>query len=213
MNPRRAYGMTECPTVSASSIFDAAEVRLVTDGRILPGCEVRVTAPDGRDVAAGEVGEFLVRGPQRALGYVDRAHTAESFDDDGWLRTGDLGTVDGGGYLTVTGRTKDIINRGGEKLSAREIEEAIGRHPGVREVAVVAAPHPRLGEEPAAFVIMAGHHTDEQELIAFLRAQGVAAHKVPRRWLQVDQLPRTPSGKVKKYELVDRLSSPAPPPP
>ncbi|MBO0729409.1 MAG: AMP-binding protein [Acidimicrobiaceae bacterium] len=196
MNPRRAYGMTECPTVSACSTFDPPEVRLLTDGRILPGCEVRVE-PDG---------EFVVRGPQRALGYVDPADTAEAFDSDGWFRTGDLGKVDREGCLTVTGRTKDIINRGGEKLSAREIEEAIARHPGVRDVAVVSAPHPRLGEEPAAFVVLFnGSGLDEEQLSRFVRAEGMAAYKVPRRWVCVDDLPRTPSGKVKKYELAERL--------
>ncbi len=206
MNPRRAYGMTECPTVSASSTFDPPEVRLLTDGRILPCCEVRVVSSEGRDLGAGDIGEFVVRGPQRALGYVDPADTAEGFDHDGWFRTGDLGKVDRDGFLTVTGRTKDIINRGGEKLSAREIEEAIARHPRVREVAVVAAPHPRLGEEPAAFVILDGGGLDGDHLAQFVRAQGLASYKVPRTWVGIDSLPRTPSGKVKKYELVDRLS-------
>jgi non-ribosomal peptide synthetase component E (peptide arylation enzyme) len=137
---------------------------------------------------------------------VDPADTAEAFDGDGRFRTGDLGRVDDEARLTVTGRTKDIINRGGEKLSAREIEETITRHPRVREVAVVAAPHPRLGEEPAAFLIIAGDGgPDDSELAAFVRAEGLAPHKVPRTWVRVEHLPRTSSGKVKKYELVDRL--------
>jgi acyl-CoA synthetase len=207
MNPRRAYGMTECPTVSASTTFDSPETRLLTDGRILAGCEVRVVSGGDRDLAAGEIGEFVVRGPQRALGYVDPAHTAEAFDADGWFRTGDLGVVRADGHLIVTGRTKDIINRGGEKLSAREIEDAIARHPRIREVAVVAAPHPRLGEEPAAFLAVADTDPDlsDGELVDFLRAQGLAPHKVPRTWVRVDDFPRTSSGKVKKYELLERL--------
>lgn len=205
MNPRRAYGMTEFPTASASTIFDPPEVRLVTDGRLLPGCEVRVVSPEGKDLEAGQVGEFVVRGPQRALGYVDPTHTAEGFDSEGWFTTGDLGKVDRDGYLTVTGRTKDIINRGGEKVSAREIEEAIVRHPQVREVAVVAAPHLRLGEEPAAFVIVDGTGPDDDQFAAFVKGQGLASYKIPRRWVRVDRLPRTPSGKVKKYELVEQL--------
>ncbi|MDA8045071.1 MAG: AMP-binding protein [Actinomycetota bacterium] len=210
MNPRRAYGMTECPTVSASTTFDSPEVRLTTDGRLLPGCEIKVVSPDGHDLGTGSVGELVVRGPQRALGYVDPTHTAEGFDPDGWFRSGDLGRVDGDGYVTVTGRTKDIINRGGEKLSAREIEEAVARHPGVREVAVVAARHPRLGEEPAAFVILDRPGPDGEQLAAFLRDEGLASYKIPRRWIRVEQLPRTPSGKVKKYELVERLATPSP---
>jgi acyl-CoA synthetase (AMP-forming)/AMP-acid ligase II len=206
MQPRRAYGMTECPTVSASYGYDPPEIRLETDGRLLPGIELRVLDPDGREVAPGAVGEFQVRGPQRALGYLDPEHTRDAFDDDGWFRTGDLGAIDGRGCVTISGRTKDIINRGGEKLSAQEIEELICRHPGVGDAAVVAAPHPRLGEEPAAFIIRRpGDLTTDEELQAFLRAEGVAPQKIPRIWVPVQEFPRTPSGKVKKYDLVERL--------
>ncbi len=159
MKPRRAYGMTECPTVSASVGDDGPDIRLGTDGRILPGVDVRVVDADGHDVAVGTVGEFVVRGPQRALGYLDPEHTRDGFDADGWFHSGDLGFVDAEGCITVTGRTKDIINRGGEKLSAQEIETLLRRHPDVADVAVVAAPHPRLGEEPAAFMILrSGRH-------------------------------------------------------
>jgi len=206
MKPRRAYGMTECPTVSASMGDDGPDIRLGTDGRILPGVEVRVVDDADVDVAPGGVGEFLVRGPQRALGYLDAQHTSEAFDADGWFRSGDLGFVDAERCITVTGRTKDIINRGGEKLSAQEIEDLLRRHPEVVDVAVVAAPHPRLGEEPAAFVIRRpGATASDDELQAFLRAEGVAPQKVPRIVVAVDDLPRTASGKVKKYELVEQL--------
>jgi acyl-CoA synthetase (AMP-forming)/AMP-acid ligase II len=205
MKPRRAYGMTECPTVAASYGYDPVEIRLETDGRLLPGIELRALDADGHDVAPGEVGEFLVRGPQRALGYLDPQHTRDGFDDEGWFRTGDLGALDAAGCVTITGRTKDIINRGGEKLSAQEIEELICRFPGVSDAAVVAAPHPRLGEEPAAFIIRRPGDATVEELEAFLRSQGVAPQKIPRIWVAVDEFPRTPSGKVKKYDLVDRL--------
>jgi acyl-CoA synthetase (AMP-forming)/AMP-acid ligase II len=206
MKPRRAYGMTECPTVSASYGYDPAEVRLETDGRLLPGIELRVLDPDGNDVAPGEAGEFLVRGPQRALGYLDPEHTRDAFDDDGWFRTGDLGAIDAEGCVHITGRTKDIINRGGEKLSAQEIEQLICRFPGVSDAAVVAAPHPRLGEEPAAFIIVRpGASVTEDDLQAFMRGEGVAPQKVPRIWVPVAEFPRTPSGKVKKYDLVEHL--------
>jgi acyl-CoA synthetase len=193
--PRRAYGMTECPTVSASLGDDGPDVRCFTDGRILPGVEVRVVD-----------GELLVRGPQRCLGYLDPADTSDGFDSDGWFRSGDLGFVDDRNCITITGRTKDVINRGGEKLSAQEIEGLLRRHPGVTDVAVVAAPHPRLGEEPAAFVIgRDGVAVDRGELAQFLEAEGVAPQKIPRVVVAVDDLPRTASGKVKKYELVEQL--------
>jgi acyl-CoA synthetase len=206
MKPRRAYGMTECPTVSASYGDDPPEVRLATDGRLLQSVELRTLDTDGTEVATGEVGEFFVRGPQHALGYVDPRHTREGFDDEGWFRTGDLGRLDARGCLTVTGRTKDIVNRGGEKLSAREIEEAISGHPGVIDVAVVPAPHARLGEEPAAFVVLRpGSGTPDDTLRDFLRARGLAPQKVPRIWVSVDELPRTPSGKVQKFKLRQEL--------
>ena len=199
------YGMTECPTVSASVGDDGPAIRLGTDGRILPGVDVRVV-DDDRDVAPGAVGEFLVRGPQRVLGYLDPEHTRDGFDADGWFRSGDLGFVDAQGCITVTGRTKDIINRGGEKLSAQEIEALLCRHPGVAAAAVVAAPHPRLGEEPAAFMIRRpGATVSDDEVRQFLAAEGVAPQKIPRIFVHVDDLPRTASGKVKKYELVERL--------
>ena len=103
MKPRRAYGMTECPTVSASYGYDPVEIRLQTDGHLLPGVELRVLDSDGHDVAPGAVGEFLVRGPQRALGYLDPQHTRDGFDDDGWFRTGDLGALDADGCVTDRG--------------------------------------------------------------------------------------------------------------
>jgi non-ribosomal peptide synthetase component E (peptide arylation enzyme) len=150
-----------------------------------------------------------VRGPQRVLGYLDPQHTSDGFDADGWFRSGDLGIVDDRNCITVTGRTKDIINRGGEKLSAQEIEGLLRRHPDVTDVAVVAAPHPRLGEEPAAFVITAaGAALDGTELAQFLKSEGVAPQKIPRVVVRVDDLPRTASGKVKKYELVEKLPTP-----
>jgi acyl-CoA synthetase len=207
--PRRAYGMTECPTVSASLGDDGPDVRCVTDGRILPGVEVRVLDADGRDVGRNAEGELVVRGPQRVLGYLDPQHTADGFDADGWFRSGDLGVVDNRNCIRVTGRTKDIINRGGEKLSAQEIEGLLRRHPDVTDAAVVAAPHPRLGEEPAAFVITrAGVVVDDASLARFLKDEGVAPQKIPRVVVAVDDLPRTASGKVKKYELVDQLLRP-----
>jgi acyl-CoA synthetase len=209
MRPRRAYGMTECPTVSASLGDDGPDIRLGTDGRILPEVDVRVVDADGRDVAPGAEGEFLVRGPQRALGYLDPQHTRDGFDDEGWFRSGDLGFVDAQRCITVTGRTKDIINRGGEKLSAQEIENLLRRHPDVVDVAVVAAPNRRLGEEPAAFVIGRGTAAvSGDDLQQFLRAEGIAPQKIPRVIVNIDDLPRTASGKVKKYELVEQLPPP-----
>ncbi|HLY83193.1 MAG TPA: fatty acid--CoA ligase family protein, partial [Acidimicrobiales bacterium] len=159
------------------------------------------------ELTTGEAGEFVIRGPQRALGYLDSGHTREAFDDEGWFRTGDLGYLDADDALTVTGRVKEIINRGGEKISGREIEDALIRHPCVLEAAVVPAPHERLGEQPAAFVLVRpGSTATEEELSSFLRSAGLAPQKIPRVWRYVDELPRTPSGKVKKYVLQAQLA-------
>ncbi|MFC4055222.1 AMP-binding protein [Actinomadura syzygii] len=217
--PARAFGMTECPGVSgASPRLDPPHIRLATDGWIMPGCEVRVLGPDGAELPAGEAGEFLVRGPQLALGYVDPEHTREGFTDDGWFRTGDLGRLTahdvGAGdprhSCLVTGRTKEIINRGGEKISVREIEDALVRHAEVLDAAVVPAPHERLGEQPAAFVLLRpGVTVAEEALSAFLRQGGLAPQKIPRIWKYVDDLPRTASGKIKKYALRESLADPA----
>ena len=207
LQPTRAYGMTECPTVSGSAIFDDRDIRVYSDGLVAPGCQIRVTDDDGRDLAPGQVGELVVRGPHRALGYVDGADTRDGFDDEGWFRSGDLGRLDERGVVTVTGRLKEIINRGGEKISAREIEEALGACPAVLEAAVVAAPHERLGEQPAAFVLLRpGAQADAGELAAFLRASGLPNQKIPAVWRYVDELPRTASGKVKKYVLQDAFA-------
>jgi acyl-CoA synthetase len=194
--------MSECPTVSGSAKFDTLEVRLGSDGRIAPGCEIRVVGDDGRGLPPGEVGEFVVRGPHRALGYLDGQQTRESFDADGWFRTGDLGTLSSDDVVTVTGRLKDIINRGGEEFSSREVEDLLSLHPAVFESAVVPAPHERYGEQPAAFVLLRqGQSAEPPELSAFLRSKGLATQKIPQVWRYVSELPRTPAGKVKKYEL------------
>ena len=212
LQPTRAYGMTECPTVSGTAIFDDRDIRVYSDGLIAPGCEIRVVDTDQRDLAPGQVGELVVRGPHRALGYLDAADTREGFDDEGWFRSGDLGLLDERGAVKVTGRLKEIINRGGEKISAREIEEALGACPAVLEAAVVAVPHQRLGEQPAAFVLLRpGATTEVAELTAFLRASGLAGQKIPAVWRFVDELPRTASGKVKKYVLQDQLTDGAAP--
>lgn len=217
--PARAFGMTECPGVTGSSPrLDPPHIRLATDGWIMPGCEVRVLGPDGAELPAGETGEFLVRGPQLALGYVDPEHTREGFTADGWFRTGDVGRLTahdaGEGEVRhaclVTGRTKDIVNRGGEKISVREIEDALVRHAEVLDAAVVPAPHDRLGEQPAAFVLLRpGAAVPAEALSAFLRQGGLAPQKIPRIWRYVDDLPRTASGKIKKYALRESLAGPA----
>jgi acyl-CoA synthetase len=138
------------------------------------------------------------------VGYVDGSLNAEVLDDEGWFYTGDVGVVDEAGYVTITGRIKDIINRGGEKFSARDIEDLLSAHPAVAEVAVVGLPDKRLGERVgAAVVIRPGSHADDDELRAYLEEQKVARQKIPVEFSYVSELPRTPSGKVQKFRLLN----------
>jgi acyl-CoA synthetase len=201
----RVYGMTELPTVTVMNRAHPFDLRAETDGAIAPGVEVRAVGTDGEPLADGVAGELLVRGPERMLGYLDADANRAALDEAGWLATGDVGVVrpvDGIGYVTITGRLKDVINRGGEKFSARDIEDLLITHPAVRHAAVVPGPDARLGEVPIAFVVLDGAgHASTSELAAHLQATGLARQKIPVAWQFVDALPMTPSGKVKKFEL------------
>jgi acyl-CoA synthetase len=142
------------------------------------------------------------------LGYLDPEANRTALDDNGWFRTGDVGVLDDDGFLTITGRIKDVINRGGEKFSARDIEDLLAAHPAVRQAAVVAGPDARFGEIPVAFVVLHdGGQASVGELAAHLRTVGLARQKTPTAWHFVDSLPMTPSGKVKKFELAATVLS------
>ncbi len=203
----RVYGSSEAPTVTLG-IRDRSEAALgaVTDGRIV-NHEVRIVDPDGCPVADGVDGEICTRGPELMLGYTDAHHTAEAFDGDGYVRTGDLGYRSHGDFLTVSGRQKDLIIRGGENLSPKEIEDALHRHPAVKEVACVAMPHQRLGETVCAFVIaQPGCSVDVATLADHLQREGLARQKFPERVEAVEDLPRTASGKVQKNRLREQIA-------
>jgi acyl-CoA synthetase len=203
----RSYGSTEHPSTTGSTHDDAYEVRGYTDGRPLGGVEVRLVDESGRDVPVGTPGEILSRGPDLFAGYTDPTLTATAVDADGWYATGDVGVLDEHGALTITDRIKDIIIRGGENISAVEVEEQVARIPGVAEVAVVAAPDERLGEHACAFVRVLPDATppDLDALRVHLEQAGLARQKWPEELRVVDALPRTPSGKVKKFELRQSL--------
>jgi acyl-CoA synthetase len=199
----RVYGMTELPTVTVMNRAYPFDLRAETDGAIAPGVQVRVVGPNGEPAPAGCAGELLVRGPEQMLGYLDAEANRGALDDAGWFSTGDVGLVDAAGFVTITGRVKDVINRGGEKFSARDIEDLLVAHPAVRHAAVVAGPDARFGEVPVAFVVLGQPgQTSVEELSRHLHATGLARQKTPVAWHFVDALPMTPSGKVKKFELV-----------
>ena len=199
----RSYGSTEHPSTTGCQFEDPADRRHRTDGRALPGVELRLVDDDGADVPAGTPGEILSRGPELCLGYTDPALTAAAFDDEGWYHTGDVGVLDPGGFLTITDRVKDIIIRGGENISAAEVEEALHALPGVAEVAVVAAPDARLGEHACAIVRMLPGAAPVKlvDVTAHLSGVGLARQKWPEELRLVTDFPRTASGKIRKVEL------------
>ncbi|NKY50839.1 AMP-binding protein [Nocardia vermiculata] len=189
----RAYGSTEHPSITGSDCTDAQHKRLYTDGCPLPGVEIRLSAD----------GEIFSRGPDLCLGYTDHTLTATAFDDEGWYRTGDVGRLDDDGYLTITDRTTDLIIRGGENISAVEVEDMLHRMPAIAEAVVVAAPDPRLIEHAAAVVrLREGTPAPTlTEVQAHLTEVGLAKQKWPEELHIVDDFPRTPSGKVQKYRV------------
>jgi acyl-CoA synthetase len=187
----RSYGSSEHPSITGSQPTAPEDKRLFTDGDARPGVEVRLA----------EDGEILSRGPDLFLGYTDPALTARAFDDDGWYHTGDIGTLDDDGYLTITDRKSDIIIRGGENISALEVEEILLGLPAVAEAVVVAAPDTRLGEHAVAVLRIKPGQTmpTMDEVREHFERAGLAKQKWPEELRQVDDYPRTASGKVQKY--------------
>ncbi len=200
---QQVYGMAEGLN-NYTRLDDPDEVLYTTQGRPLsPDDEIMVVGDDGRPVAPGERGELLTRGPYTIRGYYKAPeHNAASFTPDGFYRTGDLVRVTASGNLSVEGRVKDLINRGGEKISAEEVENALLRHPAVQNVAVVAMPHPVLGEAVCACVIRRpGAPLTLEALRAFLERAGIARFKAPERLEIVDRFPLTSVGKISKKDL------------
>jgi acyl-CoA synthetase (AMP-forming)/AMP-acid ligase II len=207
----RAYGSTEHPSVTGCVFEDPPEKRHRTDGSPKLGVELRLLDEDGDPVPAGTPGEIWSRGPDLCLGYTDPALTADAFDRDGWYRSGDLGVCDSDGFLTITDRVKDVIIRGGENISAAELEEVIAALPAVAEVAVVAAPDERLGEHACAVVRLApgAEALSLGDVTAALERTGIARQKWPEELRIVEEFPRTASGKVRKVELRARMRATA----
>lgn len=207
----RAYGSTEHPTVTWSPPNDGLEKRAATDGRAWLGNELRVVDDLGADVPHGEDGEIVTRGPEQFVGYWDSSLDQDSFLPGGWFLTGDIGHFDPDDYLVVTDRRKDIIIRGGENIASKEVENVLASHPDVVEVAVVAAPDERYGERVAAFVTLADSCSDLtlEDVRSHFGQAGVAKQKTPELIIVVQSLPKTPSGKIQKAVLRDRLRAQA----
>jgi fatty-acyl-CoA synthase len=202
------YGMTETSPVSTQTrADDTLDRRVATVGRVHPHVEVKVVDPaTGRTLPRGEPGELCTRGYSVMLGYWDEPEkTAETIDAARWMHTGDLAVMDSGGYVNITGRIKDIVVRGGENISPREVEEFLYTHPDVRDVQVVGVPDVRYGEELCAWVILRdGVSGLTPEAVRDFAGGRLAAYKIPRYVLVVDKFPMTVTGKVRKVEMRER---------
>lgn len=201
------YGSTESPPHALTRPDAPLEQSWKSDGEALPGIEIRVVGQDGRHLPFGVEGEEISRGPNLFIGYLDEPEmTARAVDADGWYHSGDLAIVHPDNTLKISGRIKDIIIRGGQNISAREVEDVLMEHPAVREAALVGRPHERLGETGVAVVVTkVGQSVSLQELTQFLTARGVSRYKLPEELLIWPELPRTPSGKIRKFLIREHL--------
>ena len=200
-----AWGMSENGATTTTMLDDDPSRAIETDGCPLPGVEVRIADDDGNTLLTGEIGRLLTRGCSNFGGYLKRPHL-NATDADGWFDTGDLARVDEKGYIRITGRSKDVIIRGGENIPVVEIENLLYRHPSVAQVAIVAYPDERLGERACA-VIVAKPDTsiDFDGMIEFLTSERVAKNYLPERLEVLDAMPTTPSGKIQKFKLRDMI--------
>ena len=199
-----AYGMTEASHQMASNPLPPAARKPGTVG-VAAGPEVAIMSEAGDILRANEVGEIVIRGDNVTSGYENNPKAnAENFTN-GWFRTGDQGTIDSDGYVTITGRLKEIINRGGEKISPREVDEVLMDHPAIAQCVTFAMPHEKLGEEVAAAVVLKeGEQADEKSIRAFT-AKHLADFKVPRKVILMDEIPKGATGKLQRIGLAEKL--------
>lgn len=198
------WGMTETALSTTGGRDDQFE-KLATDGLKLPGNEVRVVDDDGTPVPTGTEGDLQFRGSLTFIGYIQGRELSESCFRDGWFDTGDRAIMDAEGYISISGRTKDIIIRGGENVPVKEVEDVILRHPQVMGVALIAQTHDRLGEVGCAVIMANGAAPTLSELTEFLDEQGVTKQFWPEALETVESFPMTPSGKIQKYQLRQQL--------
>jgi cyclohexanecarboxylate-CoA ligase len=205
-----AWGMTENGAVTLTRLEDDDERSFNTDGCPLPGVEIKVVDVDGQPLPPGEPGKLLLRSCSNFGGYLHRAHL-NATDADDWFDTGDLARIDERGYLRITGRSKDVIIRGGENIPVVEVESLLYRHPAIAMAAIVAYPDERLGERACAVVVpKPGKTIDLPGLVQFLKDQKIALQYIPERLVVRDAMPSTPSGKIQKFKLRDMLRDETP---
>ena len=200
-----AWGMTENGAVTTTRLEDDDERSVNTDGRPLLGMELRVLDADDTVLPAGSIGRLQVRGCSNFGGYLKRAQLNDT-DADGWFETGDLAILDDAGYVRITGRSKDVIIRGGENIPVVEVEALLYRHPAVAQAAIVAYPDARLGERACAVLVTKPEAAlDLPGLVEFLKSQKIALQYIPERLVLLEAMPTTPSGKIQKFKLREML--------
>jgi acyl-CoA synthetase (AMP-forming)/AMP-acid ligase II len=197
-----AYGMTEASHQMASNPLPPGERRAGTVG-VQTGIRIAVMGEEGDLLGPRAHGEVVIQGPSIIDAYANNPEANVKSFTDGWFRTGDLGFLDGDGYLSLVGRLKEMINRGGEKIAPREIDDVLLQHPAVAEAVAVGIPHPSWGEEVAAAVVLKSPAT-EKELVAFARER-LADHKVPKKLFLVETIPRTATGKIQRRSVAQAL--------
>lgn len=203
-----AWGMTENGAVTLTKLDDDDERSFSTDGCPLPGVEVKVVDGDDKPLPVGETGKLMLRSCSNFGGYLHRPHL-NGTDADDWFDTGDLARIDAQGYIRITGRSKDVIIRGGENIPVVEIESLLYRHPAVAMAAIVAYPDERLGERACAVVVpKPGQSIDLPTVVEYLKAQKVAVQYIPERLVVMDAMPATPSGKIQKFKLRELMRAP-----
>jgi acyl-coenzyme A synthetase/AMP-(fatty) acid ligase len=198
------YGSTDGGVITVTRTTDPVDKRRRTVGRPIPGAELVLRDPVGQPVPAGTSGEATWRTPTKSFGYLnDDERTEAMFHDDGWYFSGDLGSVDSDGYLAITGRSKDLIIRGGQNISPLEIEQIVARHEAVSEVAVVGVPDPVFGERVCVCAVLLPGQAGLglEDLVAYMRAQDIAPYKLPERLVLFTELPKTAGGKLSKVVL------------
>ncbi|MBY4575511.1 cyclohexanecarboxylate-CoA ligase [Gordonia paraffinivorans] len=203
------YGRSENLSTTTCTIDDSPERSITSDGAALPGAQVKVVDGDGAEVPRGTEGDIAYRGPSHMIGYLNRpSETEELFTPDGFSRSGDLGVMDADGFVRVTGRTKDIVIRGGMNISVREVEDKLAGHPDIESLAVVGMPDPQLGEKVCCYLVAKpGHSVPTVETLrSYLTDRGVAIQKTPERVVSVDELPMTATGKIQKHVLRKQIA-------
>ena len=200
------YGLTEAPVLTMADVSDSDDELAVSEGKPMPGVELKLVALDGTVADQGEEGEIRAKAPQMMLGYLDSSLDLDAFDEEGYFRTGDLGRLDERGNLIVTGRLKDIIIRKGENVSAKEVEDLLYTHPKVLDVAVIGVPDPDSGERVCAVVQLRdpSEPLGFDEMVDHLRSVGLMSQKLPEQLEIIDELPRNTAGKVLKHVLRDQ---------